>query len=753
MAKKQIEIELISNAKELREQIKGAASAAKQASGASGPGARGLKQLGKKFRKEEQKHAKEALKIEKDMGKQMRAVVNEMKNKVKYQKASVAALREERTRLRELQRDYNKLQKQRKASGVRTPGERVGGFFKKNVTSAGLAGATNFVVGGLVAAVTAAIGSVIGMMASQVREGFSQKEQYGKAYSALAGMGTREQLRGARKRGVGLGFSPMETLQQAQGVARATGQIGAVTTAQRFSRVTGMGVGEVGGFMGSLTQAGQGFGGRAGRGGKKEMIDILALGTASGLDKARMPEFFKGVEQLVQAGGTRTAGDVSGTGIASILAAFGQSGMAGLQGARGAAVLQKLDKGIRAPGGGEAGQALVLQAFGFGKPGGTTTYYEALKRQQQGVTGKQGAQNLIDIFQETRGQTGGGQQQIMNLSNMFGMDLAVLEEVRKVVEEQGLTAKEKQEKIAELTAGQKSIDEQILDSMKEFGDTAVTLAELEDRTLGIGEKVEEHMKHIRDSINKLVDHFMPQIVKALEVIADLLRITVDTTIGIWGDEDVTSSGKAQKSLKEGRSRIKELKQEFALGNISAEEYRARSLQVIGQLTSMRSKVGANEGIIDDLAEFAEDVNTGVARTLNQGWGLGYTIPETSNERERRLQGEIGQEIASVQASRNAPGRGLMSALRAFSQTAEGESLQGVPSRQQRQRAVQGDLRGEFIAFLEANEARHASTLEMVNRLASAVEQNVREQNEGPAAGARRTGGREPNVDTSGGVRQ
>lgn len=387
------------------------------------------------------------------------------------------------------------------------------GFFKKL-----LGGITGMLMGG----VMGLLGGAFGLLTGQLSGGYSERMQFGRQYGQLAGTGGR--LRNVRSQmgfGSRMGFGGIEMAQQALPFARATGVVGgdALRQGMALQRATSMNAGEAAGFMGMLTQAGTGFGGKAGKTGKAELVKTLALGVYSGLDRARMPEFLASTTQLVQRQMGVSAGTVSSNAASRLLAMLGASGQSGLQGARGGQVAAALDKAIRNPGGGEAGQAFMLQAMGFGKPGGGASYYEALRKQEQGVFG---AGNLEAMFAESQSQYGGGQAQILALRQLTGLSIDQLEAVRDVVNS-NMSGTEKAEALKKIEEEAKSIEEQALDEMKEFGDTTRHMAELQNRSIGIGDDIKESVEDIQRVINELISEFMPQIAAALRTIADVIQ--------------------------------------------------------------------------------------------------------------------------------------------------------------------------------------------------------------------------------------
>lgn len=428
-----------------------------------------------------------------------------------------------------------------------------GGFGRGMMAGAGLSGLTQNVTargaGGLMGrGISAAVGGVANFFMSGISNAYQQFMQLGQARGGLVGLGTPGQMRAGRRAGggvggAGLGFNAMETALQARGVGRATGNIGAVFRAQQFARAYGMDVGEAGGYMGMLRQAGYGFGGQVrgpggqmqavGRQGTRELQKIIEAGMISGLEKGRIGEFLQGVSSITGQLGAQLPGKINVSGIAAQAAVLGQSKLPGFQGARGMQLLGRINQAIQAPGGGEAGQAMVLQALGFGKPGGGTRYYEALKMQEQGLNDPR---NLPKIMKEVYSQLGdpaqGGRAMVneeanLALKEMFGVSLRQAEELQNI-QASNLSAEEKQKKIVDIMEASKPIEEQSLNAMKEgFGGVVKYTAGIFDRQAAIGGRVAKYFMALQDlqlkALKALVD-WLPKLGEAVDYLKKLFLI-------------------------------------------------------------------------------------------------------------------------------------------------------------------------------------------------------------------------------------
>ena len=463
----------------------------------------GLKALGGRLEKKQSLLEKSILKdrMKLDSPTATKAQQTAAKKSLRHKQLELAVTKNQ---LKETKKITSELAKQKKFSGT------LGG----RPTAGGMGGAAKMLGGAGLALGVTALGAAISATTAQIEQGYGMWSQYRQAQGALAGTGaTREGMDRASHEGVRRGYSPAETMQQALAAAKATGTAGSVTTLQDLTRTIGMDSGSAAGLMGQMTRGGRGFGGSEGSGGKREMEKMLAAGFKSGLDRARMPEFMQGVGKLVEMQGGRQGGDVSGTGFAKMLGAMGMTGASGMKGARGANVLQQLNEAMVKPGGGEAGQALMLQAYGFGKPGGDTDYYDALKRQEQGAMDPA---NVRDMFAEIERQYGGGQEGALAARAMTGLSLTQVEDLRsasKNLDDAGL-----QKAIEE----SKPIEERSLTQLEDIGDHLKRLGGLDQRMVDIGADFSDDIEDAQDLINKGLDKALDVAKEGTKIARDLL---------------------------------------------------------------------------------------------------------------------------------------------------------------------------------------------------------------------------------------
>ncbi len=433
------------------------------------------------------------------------------------------------------------------ARGVAAPVARAAGGTARVGMGAGM-GVMNFLMGGL-------------------QNAFQAYMQHGIAQFGMTGMGTQSQVgfgkaMGRGPGGVGggrLGYTPMETAMHGSMVGRQAGAPGASYRAQQFGIAGGgMDIGQAAGVMGALRQAGVTFGGsgwekgsladkdgmtstglavqareKAGAG---QLAALIKGAMKSGIDKSRMFEYFQGVARLTGMQGGRQTGNVDVTGIGAGLAQIMQ--IPGMAGQRGIQLAQNLDQGIRAPGAGEAGQALILQSMGFGKPGGKTGYYDALKRQQRGFAGDKGAQNVIDVLKEVTSQFGvtgvGGSDPRMQEANIAltqtipGLTLDLAEGIQDIYNS-GVSQEEKlkkiKDKMEEAQGGKGTLEKQTLAAIKGgFAGEKTHLAKIQAELIKMGGGAAKPVMKMQKDMLKMQTAMWPALLEVLKNLSATLTI-------------------------------------------------------------------------------------------------------------------------------------------------------------------------------------------------------------------------------------
>lgn len=563
-----------------------------------------LAKITKRADKSQSMRGKEALDLEKKLQKEIRATIKDMKAKQKAFKNNTDAIKDEIAQVKKLQAAYKETRAHRQRTGVRSLGERLGGVGRGMGAAAGGAGSLAFGVLGGAGALVASLGAMlVRAVASQFQQGYGAYVSHGRARAGLAGMGSIRGRLGLGGQATGVfdaaqqyGFSATETVQQMRGVGRATGNINAVTQAQRFARSYGGDVGEVTGLMGVLTRAGQGFGGKMGTNGRKQLEKVMAQAFSSGLDRSRAGEYMSAVGQAVASAQATTTRRVDAGSIGGILSLFSRSMMPGLQGAAGFQNLSAIDsavKGVGFGGGDEATKAMMYQAMGFGSPGGSTSYYEATRGLQRGVFGEGGAANLMNIF-ERFGQAGGGmggEEATLMLSRTTGLSLDALEDIQKVMMDSGSTSEERLEAIKKITEEQRPVDQKNLAVNSEHLKVAQRVAYLDNRLVGIGEASAESIEKIQDVVNDVVDTLMPVAVELLKFIADTIKMIWDWLRNFMVEfREATGVNKDLNKIEKERM---EYENQFAQGQITEAQLQQKLNELAGRAGSHYTQLQAD----------------------------------------------------------------------------------------------------------------------------------------------------------------
>jgi hypothetical protein len=297
-----------------------------------------------------------------------------------------------------------------------------------------LGGVLSTAVGTLAASAVSALTRLVAMPFRAIGEQYESYRNYAQQLSKLAGYAgggaSAADIKSLRLgAGKALGYSPEEVISAAAMTSRATGSYKGTGSALALSRVLGQDVSETTGMLGQMRQAGYKDFTSTGAG-YRDLTKAMAAGVASGLEKARLPEFLSGVMDLTSKAAGRAAGDVSTAPFAQLLSTLARSGVSGLQGARGAAVASALEEGFTSPGGGEEGRALALHAMGFG---GGKSFYEAERALERGTAGDpQFIKQMIDTVNEAAGS---GEEANRAIKVMLGgrLTLDQIEAVQKAI--------------------------------------------------------------------------------------------------------------------------------------------------------------------------------------------------------------------------------------------------------------------------------------------------------------------------------
>lgn len=492
---------------------------------------------------------------------------------------------------------------------------------------------------GLVA--SAAIGSIIGAVTSQVSSAISAFSSTGSQQRDLSGMMTRKQMMGISSAVKGEGFSVEDVLGATKTIGRGVGvnkpgeaPSGAIITALMRQKQMGIGTEESGALMASLRRSGvEGFDNL--RGGQKQtglrqFERIMAGGVASGLEKTRVPEHMQNMQKGMQSMGETVAGAVDVTALNRTFAMLGQIGPA-FQGSRGFHVFQKFQNkytGAAAGKGGADATAMALQDVGgFGGPGSTNSYFDALKQLEQGATPENIRKDLSGKLRRFGATTTGA----MALSRDTGISNTLAEELLVAANSGGLRGNAGLDRL---------IKEAAVDTMSEdqkMVSIASSQAELAYQQFEQGEQLADTALEIQVGISQLVGEAIPLIRDMLEGILDFVDLT-KTGIDILKDhfKDPTTVGTQQ--------RLERLKQ------ISAEM--PNDQNKLATLTALKTAQEAElQGIKEPLKVLPTDSLQDHVKKYAENAELRNLLPG-SEDAQSEIQGEIDRTQRRIQRDRN-----------------------------------------------------------------------------------------------------
>lgn len=406
--------------------------------------------------------------------------------------------------------------------------------------SRGVRGALGVARTGLGLAGSAA-GGIAGLFLGAVQSAYQLHVQHKQTLGRSIGLLDPGEYRRAAygSGGTRYGFSLTDVASMIPAMGRNTGT-GNVRELMQGMRATGLGAGEVGAGYGMLTDTG-GYSFASKRGGSegsRQFVNMMALGVESGLKKAEFHKFLSGMSSVLRHSMTGAGGPLDATKIGSELSIWGKYGGKSFQGVYGAQKYQQLVQSIARPGGGEWGEALMMQSQGWGKPGGMTDYYTAMRNRQDP---NMGPENIRKLMGEARSQYGVGQEANLALSNATGLSLPVIEKLQDIYNN-GKDMAEKDEEIREVLEEAKSIEQQALEAMKGVGGTLSHIASQTNIGIKLGERVAPAVETIQKWITKNAVELVNWIIKYLPKIwAELNNI---------GDLFTWQLSKDEKAIKD-----------------------------------------------------------------------------------------------------------------------------------------------------------------------------------------------------------
>jgi hypothetical protein len=387
-------------------------------------------------------------------------------------------------------------------------------------------------------------GGMMGLLLGAMFKGYANYLQAQQSFGPLIGMGggtsamrlaNQMPSTPGRKRD-NLGYNVMERAQMAAAMGRATGSVspGAMMLA---SRATGMNTGELSGVFGAMREAGTRFSGPGtvmGAGGKeqltifkgtgrREFTRILAAGMYSGLEKARLPDFATGVAQMTRQFGMTRGGRVDTQGFASLMGAFGRFGGVGFQGGRGMNVAGKLHQAFMQPGAGPEGMAIMRQAMGYGRPGGGTSFYQAEKMRERGLSDPKNFARLMDFMKQTVPDQRARALELRGL--VPGLSLEQAEGLMKI-HESSASMEDKMADVQNIMDKAKPLQERAAEAMEKAATALRRIAGRFDTSVGIGAKSAKLIQQVEDlqmKLVKLLIKWIPKIGAMLEKIWEAVK--------------------------------------------------------------------------------------------------------------------------------------------------------------------------------------------------------------------------------------
>jgi len=389
-----------------------------------------------------------------------------------------------------------------------------------------------------------------------------------------------------------LGYMPEEVASLAGQFGRSTGSSKYTQYGATAARVLGMDAGEMSGMFGSLRLGSGQFGAAE----KSQFQKMLQAAVKGGVDASTLPEYLSGVKALTDKASGSTGGVVSSLPYAQLLSVFNKSGAPGLSGARGASIAGALEHAIKAPGGGEEGQAMMLSALGFGSG---KSYYQALRAQQQGFQTSEGAnvvKTMFDYFDRTYG--GPGEYSNLALHKVTGLNLSQIEELRGVLGDKDKFA----ELLKESTATELDVLKNIDKNMEEFLKQSARAAEIQIRDITRGERYAETTERIQDILHDFMDQLSPtieKIIKVLPPVLETLTSGINELVTFFAhpaeyfslDDERPDIEKAQKLTKQARAVIERLDR----GETLSREEINRALENVREAQSLWAKVVESPG--------------------------------------------------------------------------------------------------------------------------------------------------------------
>jgi len=636
--------------------------------------------VNKALNKDAKKQGKDALKQEKDLKDLMKSQLDILNNQAKARKKDLELIKATNAELRKTQSLYIATQKGRRGTGVMSARERMGAVGRG---IGGLAGGLGRMglgllggIGGLARGAAEAVGHAV---TSDIRGGYGAYVGYGRAAGRLSGTGynamafkkgsrdltTLNKITGRNDsqdmyslqgfgRSQALGFSSTETLGQMSGMAAATGGgrglLRRTQMAQNVARQYGGDVGQVTGFMGSLTAAG---GDKQGAAGKREFQRTMSHAMQSGMDRSRAGEAMSAMGAAIASAASVSGGKVNSGAVTGLMALLGRSGNPALQGMRGLGVMNGIDSAVKGFGqvgsSAEANKALFYQMRGFGSGAPGTDFFDITRQAQRGVHGN--VDNLMAMMEGARGQ-GGGNSNARDLALSTMTNGAVsMDQATALYEAIDAGGGDMREKLAEIMKESLPVDQQIANSNLEIAKRTATL---DDRMVEIGKSSAKAVEELQDLRNNLVDALMPLALKAFEAMVSLLK-------GIW--ESVDSLSIQMMEGGEARDQVKALMQQASdveNSNMSDADKAARLAELAEEMGTRSDALRnrhAGTRILNQFRNHGLDISGGVTGQVNLDRAM--DMASAGADRARRISSYINDRGVSYERANGLATRDIL----------------------------------------------------------------------------------------------
>lgn len=353
-------------------------------------------------------------------------------------------------------------------------------------------------------------GALMGFLVSAFREaiGNFEKQQRGRL-TASATLGPNARF----ARGTSMGYNSAEAAQiQAQGARAGIGGPRGGQYSMQLMRAIGSEGLQFGGAMMSRQNL------RGAAGGKqmmKQMSTAFSVAIETGLERARVPEFLQGLNELAEQQ-IRITPDKDM--YKSFTRELGVLAMGGLRGRYGTAALKQMHGAIQGATG--VRQAFTMRAFDFGRG---ASLIDVLKQQEKGATGG----NIIKVLEQIRRETGAGEGGGFSTAGKLEFkglgygSISMAEKLSDIYFKGGGSRAEKQKRIQEIMQKEQKkqadaklknmprIQVQAYQNMAKFGGVVARLSSRFDRMAALGIKWFPMLKKIDQIQLMSVKHVIP----------------------------------------------------------------------------------------------------------------------------------------------------------------------------------------------------------------------------------------------------